>query len=1059
MTDYTGGGDQSRGSLEQVIEDARKLESELGDEPTRGDLEASRLFAAAVARLERQSCQLDVLAKLTRDRNLWVSRIALGALAERPDRPPSWIAQVVRRLQDAPYDQCWLYLRTLQHVPDPVIGAVLSQIDELLHGDAAELIAARIDGGRELVDLATFEKVPVEHAELIESMLDEYEDIIPSVRAVFEEWRSSTIDLEFLGRFARVWTRPYASPPALLVGGRRELVEVIHEAVSAMPPQSLLLVGEHGVGKTALTRAALERLPPHWLVFDATASNLHAGSVYVGELETRVAELVQRLKGRNAVWVVPSFVETLYAGRHNQSPTGLFDFLLPHIQAGDLRIIGEVTPEDAEAILAQRPQAGSAFRAVRIRPLKDEEAVAVAADALEHESPGIEAPEQVLVESFELAQQFLPGSAPPGNLLRLLQPTAEAVSERGDTELYTADVLATLARVSGLPLTLLDPSAPLDLEQVRKFFEARVLGQKEAVDALVERVALIKAGLTDPTRPLGVFLFVGPTGTGKTEIAKALAEYVFGAASRLTRLDMSEYQTPDSLERLITDTSMEWRGAPLVAAVRKDPFSVILLDEFEKAAAPIWDLFLQVFDDGRLTDLHGRLVDFRRCVIIMTANVGSAIASGHAVGFGSTPEPFRPQTIERAVKRSFRPEFLNRIDRVVVFRPFERTQMRALLEKELADVERRRGLRRRPWAAEYDESALSFLIEQGFSPELGARPLKRAVERYLLVPLAEAIVDQRVPEGDQFLFVTAAKGKIDVQFIDPDADEAAGPREPEDVARDLDLRSLTLAPRSDPAAAAYLLDELLQIEADADAVVRRGKEAALQALSQPDFWERADRFEILGEAEYLDRFEAALRTATKLAGRVQQHNGSGSVELVGVLASRLYVLDSALAGLAHGAPFELFLRIRPAGDASEETAAFAASLAAMYLSWGERRGMRLEELEDRPGTHVLAVSGLGASTILAPESGLHLLEQPGEGEGARAHRVAVAVELVPAVAARDDQRATLRDRAEAAFADAALPAQVVRRYRGGSSPLVRDAVRNYRTGRLDRVLEGDFDVF
>ena len=334
-------------------------------------------------------------------------------------------------------------------------------------------------------------------------------------------------------------------------------------------------------------------------------------------------------------------------------------------------------------------------------------------------------------------------------------------------------MIQTLSQLTGLPASILDNKERVDLAAIRAFFSARVMGQDEAVGAVVERIAMLKAGLNDPGKPIGVFLFAGPTGTGKTELAKTAAEFLFGSAERLIRLDMSELQTPESTVKILGSPETPGDADLLIGRVRKQPFSVVLLDEFEKAHGHVWDLFLQVFDDGRLTDTLGHVADFRHCLIILTTNLGATGHRGSGLGFAPTAEAYTGDHVLRAIGATFRPEFQNRLDKVIVFHPLTRDLMRTILKKELSRVLERRGLKDREWAVEWEASAQEFLLEKGFSPEMGARPLKRAIEQYVIAPLAATIVEKRFPEGDQFVFIRSDGRAIQAEFVDPDGGTAA----------------------------------------------------------------------------------------------------------------------------------------------------------------------------------------------------------------------------------------------------------------------------------------------
>jgi ATP-dependent Clp protease ATP-binding subunit ClpC len=845
-----------------------------------------------------------------------------------------------------------------------------------------------------------------------------------------------------------------------------EAVEALEAGYSREPSRSVLLVGERGVGKSAIAHRVARRLQARgWQIFEASPADLVAGQIHIGEFEGQLRKLLARLGSGRILWIVPEFPSLALSGRHHYSSLSALDTILPELERGRIALLGECLPGAYERLVLSNARVATALEVRRVKPLPAEATVALARTWLADRALLPERGEELLVEAWQLAQQFLAGRSAPGNLMRLLRITVQRLAASDATappRLRLDDLVATLGATTGLPSVLLDEREALDLDGLRALFGRRVIGQQEAVDCLVERVAMVKAGLTDPSRPFGVFLFAGPTGTGKTEIAKTLAEFLFGSPERMIRIDMSELQGYEDVERLLGGDDPE-KSQALVDRIRKQPFSVVLLDEFEKAHPRVWDLFLQLFDDGRLTDRRGNTADFRCAIVILTSNLGGVIPAGDRPGFSDGPDDrqgeFSARSVLRALSRAFRPEFLNRLDRIVVFRPLDRETMRGILRRELADVFLRRGLRSREWAVEWDPSAIEFLLEEGFTPDMGARPLKRAIERHLLAPLASTIVSHRVPRGDQFLYITCRDDALAVEFVDPDA-QPPDAASADAGARDgsLSLRSIALSPRGSAAEIAFLgsVYDGLQSEVAGDAW-REQRQTALDLTELPEFWSSPDRFEILSQVEYQGRIEAGLRRTGSTVARLRRQAGRGApAQLTGSLAHGLYLLEHAVTDVREGRPHDAFVLVE--GDG------FADDVGRMYRAWARNRRMQVTVLDERaasgdePARLLLAVGGYGCHSILAAEDGVHLFEQPataGRGFDRSRARVSVLPQTGPGAGPQD-----LRREAERALAEAAerSPPRVVRRYRNEPSPLVRDGVRGWRTGRLDHVMDGDFDL-
>lgn len=1029
-----------------------------------------------------------------RGENPMIACMAIEALKRKFDEPNAQtrLLNSLNSMEVPPYYVALQYLSEAVAYDSPFAGpAIIESADQLwndtIKGYLSEVVRARVAGGEELTFGDHLPRLSDNDVYDVEQFITSLSGLdTTTLQEELKSRASSTVDSTLLKTVGKVWdAHTLAQSDAIIEhSALSPLLDRIEMSFEATPAKSSLVVGEAGVGKSsAISKLATRLNTKGWTVFMAGHSELIAGQMYIGQFEERLQQLIDQLVAAEKVlWFIPSFDRLAVSGRHKYSPASALDTILPYVESGEIKIIGEVSRTAYERMTQVDPRIAGAFSINRMEPMSASEALELGGEWLTQSTS--ERNEKTLREAWHLAQHFLSETSPPGNLLKLLKLSKQRLT-RGKpagtmVALNPEDLLASLIELTGLSDVMLNDEALLDLEELLAHFHKRVIGQDEAIACLVERIAMIKAGVTDPTRPSGVFLFAGPTGTGKTEIAKALAEWLFGSPERMIRLDMSELQTPESLDRLIG--SVDGGGGALTDLIHEQPFSVVLLDEFEKAHPTVWDLFLQVFDDGRLTDKQGRTADFRHAIVILTSNLGAAIPTESPMGFSSTKGGFDPALVLTEVEKVFRREFINRLDRVVVFRPLSRDVMRNILQKELDMAFQRRGLRSRSWAVEWDESAIDFLLDQGFTPDLGARPLKRAIDRHLLAPLAQTIVNRQVPAGDQFLFVTQKDNALAVEFVDPDADDTTVAIAAEPPGTDgatpgpkdgLTLRSIVLHAEGGRLEFEYLFGRIARLQDTiASDAWKLDKDTTLSFLETPDFWQSSERFHVLGQVELTDRIEAAARRVGSLLRRIggpKAKRDNYPAQIIATAAQSLYLIETACADLKNDHPLEAFLMVetgRQSTSLSADATAFATRLSDMYLNWAKKRRMQFKVLDSkrvRDGEKfcfVLAVSGFGACTLLESETGLHVLEKPGSSASKLA-RVNARVSVVPQPAEPANENGeSRRKQAKQCFEGFEFPSRkVVRRYREDPSPLIRDAVRGWRTGRSDRVFDGDFDLF
>lgn len=805
-----------------------------------------------------------------------------------------------------------------------------------------------------------------------------------------------------------------ALPPT--VGLEPELDKIAMLVRSGYSP---VLVGDSGVGKTAVVQALARRLraDPRWLpelagrrVLELSLKRAASGpgrrrGEDRNEAAARLSERLARALAMRREQVIP-FIRDFHLV-YSYDVESCFSALperagVTVLAEGDRRMIQRMFEYEVEF-----------ERSFVILPLSEPrlEAVTRIVQAWNESFSvgGKRFDAAALDMAVELAHRFVSRDRMPRKAINLIRQV-QSLSPAG-RDIGAADVMRRFCELYHVPRMVVDPAIQLDLDEVRRSFSDKVLGQARAIDAVVRVIGVIKAGLTDPRRPFGAFLFTGPTGVGKTEVAKVLAGFLFDGPDRVIRINMADYALEGSASILFgasTSDSLARRRGDLATRVAGEPFAVLLLDEFEKAHAEVHDRMLQLIDEGCFINGAGELVSCRSMIIIATTNAGAEVYRGQSFGF-VRPESVadRDAEIDRRLEQRFRLEFLNRFDEVVHFHPLSRETIREIARRELGALRQRSGLRYLKLNFEVDDDVLDWLATNGFDPDYGARFLRRTIERHAATAIAEVLV--KAPGGTEGNGLTGAtiglsvrQGRVVARLVLPPPATppvrraaVALPRGAAVQVRELNWRALEEQARRLRDAAAPLAVQLEQRRERCSHLLEQMNDAAL--------WTDAQRRQpLLDEFRTADLTVRALERVVTPALALDEwlSKRAAAADRPRWLPAFAQAVEQAARALQD---WELRLAEEQVGgawlivssvDVLAPVSRWIEDLVRMELSWCERLGLaaRLAGCDVRDGQLVqaaLEVEGPGTLPYLTPEVGLHRFVYRGS-RGMRAR-----VELAP----------------------------------------------------------------
>lgn len=612
--------------------------------------------------------------------------------------------------------------------------------------------------------------------------------------------------------------------------GRENEIERLSQILSRRKKNNPILIGEPGVGKTAIVEGLALRIQERkvsralydkrLVMLDMAA--LVAGTKYRGQFEERMKAIMNELeKNRDVILFIDEIHTIVGAG----GATGSLDasnIFKPALARGELQCIGASTLDEYRQYIEKDGALERRFQKVVVEPPTIEETIHILTNIKSkyEEHHNVDYSEEAIKACVTLSERyitdrFLPDKAidvmdevgarihlknihVPQNIIDLeadieklreqkdqvikrqlyeeaaelrdkekrmqadLKAAKDAWEEESKSKRYPVDeanISEVVSMMTGIPVTRVGQKESQKLLTMKDDLEKEVIGQNEAIAKIAKAIQRNRVGLKDPNKPVGTFIFLGPTGVGKTELARALSKYLFDSRDALIRIDMSEYMEKFSISRLVGAppgyVGYE-EGGQLTEKVRRKPYSVILLDEIEKAHPDVYNILLQVLDDGQLTDGLGRKVDFKNTLIIMTSNIGVRQLKDFGTGAGfktaskeSQEDDAKKSVIHKALKRTFSPEFLNRIDDVIVFNSLEREHILRIIDIALAGLYQR--IEKLGYTLKFSQKAKEFVAEKGFDPQFGARPLHRAIQKYVEDPLAEEMLNATISEGDTLL--------------------------------------------------------------------------------------------------------------------------------------------------------------------------------------------------------------------------------------------------------------------------------------------------------------------